>query len=346
VNNLARPADVRYGLTCLAMRWMIVAALAALLGAPHARANDSTARVGAGGLVLQKTDDIRMLSEHLSISVQRIEVEYRFRNDSARAIDTVVAFPMPEFHWDPEQDAAWRNIGPVESFQVHVDGKPAAVRAERKALLDGRDITAQLRKAGLKDEEIFRTFGAALDTGGMALPEPVVARLQAMGASEGRMPRWKVAETAYWNQSFPPGKEVVVTHSYRPFAGRIFGSYSTQWPPAAQSVPLSSNGDADRACMDEGGMKAVLTKARQKMKDGAGSGYINLNDVEYILGTGRNWKGSIADFTLDIIKERPQDVVSLCFPGKPERIGDRTLRFRMHDYVPQDRLLLNFYSVE
>lgn len=323
-----------------------LAALAVMLGGPMARANDSTARVGAGGLVLQKSDHIRMLSEHLSISVKRIEVEYRFRNESSGTIETVVAFPMPEFHWDPEQDATWRNIGPVESFLVHVDGKPAVVRAERKALLDGRDITAQLRRAGLNEDQIFRTFGEAFGYSGMTLSGPLVARLQAIGASSGTMPRWKVAETVYWNQAFPPGEEVVVTHSYRPFAGRIFGTYSTQWPPSAESVPVSSNGDVDRACLDEGSMKTVLNKARQKVKDGAESGYIYLNDVEYILGTGRNWKDSIGDFTLDIVKESPQDVVSLCFPGKPERIGDRTLRFTMHDYVPQDRLLLNFYSFE
>lgn len=326
--------------------WVGLAVLAAMLGGPMAQANDSTARVGAGGLVLQKSSDIRMVSEHLSISVKRIEVEYRFRNESSHTIETVVAFPMPEFHWDPEQDATWRNIGPVESFRVHVNGKPVAARAERKALLDGRDITAQLRKAGLKEDEIFRTFGEALDTEGMKLPEPVVARLHAMGASYQGIPQWKVAETAYWNQDFPPGREVVVKHSYRPFAGRIFGTYSAQGQLSADGVPLSSKGEADRACLDEGGMKALLNKVRQKVKEGAESGYINLNDVEYILGTGRNWKGSIGEFTLDIVKEKPQDVVSLCFPGKAERIGDRTLRFKMHDYVPQDRLLLNFYSVD
>ncbi|WP_426169138.1 DUF4424 family protein [Pseudoduganella sp. R-34] len=323
-----------------------LAVLAALFSGPVAQANDSTARVGAGGLVLQKNGDIRMLSEHLSISVKRIEVEYRFRNESARTIETVVAFPMPEFHWDPEQDANWRNIGPVESFLVHVDGKPAVVRAERKALLQGRDITALLRRAGLSEDHIFRTFGDAFDTGGMTLPEAVVARLHALGASDQRMPQWRVAETAYWTQAFPAGKEVVVTHSYRPFAGRIFGTYDGARPPSEDSVPLSSIGEQDRACLGEGGMKAVLNKARQRVKDGARSGYINLKDVEYILGTGRNWKGSIGEFTLDVVKETPQDTVSLCFPGKPERIGERTLRFKMRDYVPQERLVLNFYSFE
>ena len=32
---------------------------------------------------------------------------------------------------------------------------------------------------------------------------------------------------------------------------------------------------------------------------------VMLDEVEYILGTGRNWKGPISDFTLDIVKVTP-----------------------------------------
>ncbi|WP_083941048.1 DUF4424 family protein [Pseudoduganella violaceinigra] len=73
-------------------------------------------------------------------------------------------------------------------------------------------------------------------------------------------------------------------------------------------MPVSSSDEADRACLDEG-------------------------------------KGGIGEFTLDIVKDTPQQIVSLCFPGKRERIDPLTLRFRMHDYVPQDRLVLNFYTL-
>ena len=55
-------------------------------------ANDSTARIGVGGLVFLKNDDIRMASEALSVFPKRINVRYRFRNETATAIDTVVAF--------------------------------------------------------------------------------------------------------------------------------------------------------------------------------------------------------------------------------------------------------------
>lgn len=62
-----------------------------------AMANDSTARIGVGGLVFLKSNDIRMVSEALSVSQERINVRYRFRNESVAAIDAVVAFPSPHF---------------------------------------------------------------------------------------------------------------------------------------------------------------------------------------------------------------------------------------------------------
>ena len=73
---------------------------------------------------------------------------------------------------------------------------------------------------------------------------------------------------------------------------------------------------------------------------------VMLDEVEYILGTGRNWKGPISDFTLDIVKVTPDQIVSLCFPGKATRVDDLTLRFQHKNFVPPDRLLVYFYSFE
>ena len=49
---------------------MAMAAAVALLAGTPATANDSTASMGAGGLVLEKTDGISMLSEDLYVSAR------------------------------------------------------------------------------------------------------------------------------------------------------------------------------------------------------------------------------------------------------------------------------------
>src|SRR6202042_273845 len=70
-------------------------ALLALSGAP-ARADDSTASLKAGGLVLEKTDKIALVSEDLTLSPTAVKVAYRFRNLTNADVETTVAFPMPD----------------------------------------------------------------------------------------------------------------------------------------------------------------------------------------------------------------------------------------------------------
>ncbi|CAN7474235.1 DUF4424 family protein [Pseudoduganella sp. LjRoot289] len=318
--------------------------LAAAAGRP-AWANDTVARVGAGGLVFEKSSEIRMLSENLTISPTRIAVQYRFRNEAPRAVDTVVAFPMPAFYWDPEQMPNWKNIGPVDTFVIEVNGQAVAAAIERKAMLGERDITAALRQAGLSESQIFRTFGDAEGMEGVQLPDSVVARLRDLKAVEGTWPSWRVLETAHWRQTFPARRDLSVRHAYRPFTGRVYSNYDKSRLAPQPDILRSSKDDGDQACLDEGGSRAVENRLRKLLGGGARSVYVEMNDVEYVLGTGRNWKGAIGEFTLNISKESPDQIVSLCFPGKPARVDNKTLQFKMRNYTPQDKLLLNFYTL-
>ncbi len=71
----------------------------------------------------------------------------------------------------------------------------------------------------------------------------------------------------------------------------------------------------------------------------------NVKNVEYILGTGRNWKGPIGTFTLRIEKETPDEIISLCFSGKPKKISPTVYEFYKRDFVPPYRLVVFFYGV-
>jgi hypothetical protein len=52
----------------------------------------------------------------------------------------------------------------------------------------------------------------------------------------------------------------------------------------------------------------------------------------------------IREFRLRLIKERPDWFVSVCFPGKPEKISPTVYEFIQKAYVPQDKLVVYFYS--
>ena len=90
----------------------ITFALMLTLGAAQAFANDTTAELKTGGLVFTRSGDIAMQQETLYISPKEVRVDYVFRNISDKAVETFVAFPMPDItgSGDPMMDA-----GNVES---------------------------------------------------------------------------------------------------------------------------------------------------------------------------------------------------------------------------------------
>jgi hypothetical protein len=120
-----RPVHLRQAL-------LVATTLAALL-APPARANDSAAELGAGGIVFVKTDGVVMEREELTIAQDKVQVAYVFRNDGAADVATRVAFPVPE--WDAEDEGDLeldrRGKNPM-GFSVVVDGKPVRFQTERK----------------------------------------------------------------------------------------------------------------------------------------------------------------------------------------------------------------------
>lgn len=77
-----------YGLAALV-------AVAAILHATAAFANDSTASLDAGGFKLTFNPNISMETDDLFLSRDEVRVIYRFRNESDHDIATLVAFPLP-----------------------------------------------------------------------------------------------------------------------------------------------------------------------------------------------------------------------------------------------------------
>ena len=128
------------------------AALAALLLATApALANDSSAELAAGGLVLTHDEDIEMRSEDLSISREAVKVHYVFRNTTDHDVTALVAFPMPGITGDidfmeavPTEDA--ENI---LGFSTIVDGRPVKARVEQRVFFKNQEYTTLLKRWGV-----------------------------------------------------------------------------------------------------------------------------------------------------------------------------------------------------
>ena len=339
-----------------ALTWLCCA-----LGSQAALANDSTGRIGSSGLLLEKSTSIAMREEILTISVDRINVRYRFYNASEADIDTIVAFPMPAFGWNPGM-AQWdSNVGPLRGFKTLIDGveqKPAML--DVKAWMAGREISDNLLSAGLSSQDIVSRLQCEADKVRSACwGELKATLLQRELITPQGWPKWEAQETAYWPMKFPARKEIRVEHSYTPLVGASYQGQSGSEPlPAGHPWANFGNKDTKEGCVDSGIQRQVDALKRRIAEEkgvlmhgnvvdeaARGSFWLTLRDVEYVLGTGRNWKGPIQRFVLRVEKANPQQVVSLCFPSRPKRVDDKAVEYEMRNFEPQDALVVYFYDL-
>jgi len=304
-------------------------ALATLcLGGASARANDSTAALTTGGLVLLADADIEMRSEDLSISRERIEVRYRFFNRGAADRTVTVAFPMPELDGRESSDISVPD-GDADNFlkfSTFVEGREIVAQIEQKAYLGKTDVTERLKALGLPLQPRSRTTLAALD----ALPKDVERLLlkeklvrpddydQGKGMEHHVAPEWSLRTSYYWEQTFPAGRELAVEHVYAPSVGG-----SVQTGVGAKSNTAAETKDYQtRFCPDKSFVAGVA--AMTKKNGGAPPPEFR---IAYVLKTGANWAGPIGDFRLTVDKGEPGALVSFCESGV---VKTGPTRFEVH----------------
>lgn len=299
------------------MRKLVILTLGlAAFASSAALANDSTASTAAGGLVLERTDDIDMLSEDLFVSVDQIRVNYLFRNQSSSEVETIVAFPMP----DRDLGYEWghNNSFPAD-FKTTVDGVPVQSTLERKALAKGVDHTALLTRLGVPiAPDNIMDATRAMD----ALPAAEQARLQELGLAgveefsfgpepmaNHLIPLWTVKDKYWWTQTFPAGRDLKVEHSYTPGAGG-----SVESPIGFPQYRGTDDVKAmiARYCVDQAFLAALDRAASKDEMRGPG---LPDRRVDYILSTGANWRSPIGRFRLVVDKGKPNNLVSFCGTG-------------------------------
>jgi hypothetical protein len=324
-------------------RAMTGAALAALLCALPAAANDSTAELAAGGLVLKTTDSIEMRSEDLFISQDAVVVKYRFANTSAKDVTTVVAFPMPDLGGVGffESDNGIPSQDPINllDFATMVDGRPVKASVEQKALVGGVDRSAWLVKRGVPLAEHLDGARRALDNLSDAdKAEAVKLGLatvdeydQGQGWEKHLAPAWVLKTTFYWTQTFPAGRELAIDHRYTPAVG---GSVDTI--VGSEMWRDNTGGHAAEArakyCVDKG-FEAAVAKGRAKASGDDGFSAYQERRIAYVLKTGGNWAKPIGAFRLVVDKGAADNLVSFCATGV-KKIGPTRFEVVKTNYRP------------
>jgi hypothetical protein len=320
--------------------------IAALLGlAAAALANDSTAEMAAGGLVLRQSADIDMVSEDLYVSAAQIRVRYVFRNRSRRPIATTVAFPMPdrELALEYESDVSYPG-----DFRTTVEGRPVRMSVERKAMARGVDQSALLARLHIPIAPAGDDTVAALGEAIARLPRIERARLARLGLIDAEsfsapagqiIPAWTVRETWYWQQTFPAGRDLHVEHGYVPGVGGTAGV-----PLAGLEYRDGEGGRQERAdyCVEADFLAALDRMTARAGR--TGGAYPMEQRVRYILTTGGNWRAPIGDFRLVVDKGRPDAIVSFCAEGV-RRISPTRFEVRHRNWRPARDLAVLIVAV-
>ena len=101
-------------------------------------ANDSAALRIGGRLEFKKTDDIAMVTENLTISPNKVRVDYTFRNDTDHDIEELIAFPIEEevFEYDAleakERENFLKDYVKNIEFKINSSAKTSKVNHELK----------------------------------------------------------------------------------------------------------------------------------------------------------------------------------------------------------------------
>ena len=329
-----RASSARAGMLAGLAMWI------GLLQAAPAHANDSSATLAAGGLQLTESPDISMESEDLHISRTRVHVVYRFRNSSDRDISTLVAFPLPTLTMDGDRNYNLEGRDPVNfmDFQVTVEGRRVAPSVEVKATRFGVDVTAVLRRHGIPPTLITAGDDVSLRDRLDKLSAEARQELERHGLIHwhttpgGRDSKpeaflhWDTQVTFYWFQTFPAGRSIEVTHTYRPVPGSFFFYAPTLAMPEVEK----------EFCFDQDFITAAgprLEAAWQKTMHGY--------ELKYILTTARNWSGPIGRFKLTVEASAPGSLASTCAKGI-RRTSPTTLVMTREDFRPDEDLTILF----
>jgi hypothetical protein len=293
-------------------------------------ANDGFAALGVGGITTTKTDRIALKSEILDISCDTIHVVYDFINESDRDVDAYVMFPLPSYNADFRESGIISH-GQPSGFTVTVNGKPVNYDTEVKATLKGRDVTEDLKSAGLTAKQIAHfPFDQTLlsEDHELKISKSQIDALGKKGLITEGSPNWDIQVTYVWKQNFPTKTTVHVEHSYRPFTAEgTFGGY-----------PRS---DINQFCLSRQQIQQ-LERLYADKKNLDGYGQVPGTYLIYILTTANTWKDGIRDFKLRLHTKAADEIVALCFPSKIRRVSDTLYEAHVQHFKPKAELSIYF----
>jgi hypothetical protein len=324
------------------IRTFALALTLGLLASSSALANDTMAHLTTGGLEYTRSDVVAMEEERLYISPREVKVDYVFRNTGDRDVRTYVAFPMPDIAsgvmWDV--DAGNTEDDNFLGFTVEQDGNRITPALQQRIYVGALDMTDTFMRAGIPANPLSQKAREALKNLPDDVREDWIARgiigRDEMDTGDGKVveyvPLWTLKSAYYWMTTFPAGKDVRVSHRYRPsVGGTVAVTYLDE-----NNQPRGERYEeyVRKYCIDD----AFVRIARKSIEDmNSGNSHLVENWISYVLTTGANWSGPIKRFTLVVDKGEVDNYVSFCGTGV-RKTGPTTFEMTATDYFPERNL--------
>ncbi|MCB1462994.1 MAG: DUF4424 domain-containing protein [Nitratireductor sp.] len=321
---------------------VIAASMFVLVSAASAFANDSSAELGGGGLLLTHSDGIELTSEDLFISMDEVRVDYVFTNRGEAAVETIVAFPMPDLSGGIDNNVSVPDelSDNFLGFTTVMDGKEIEPQLDQRAVVAGIDVTDELVAQGVP----LLPGGEATQAALAALPAEIVADWLTRGIvaddtyDDGsgwktvHVANWTLRSAYWWRAVFPAGRSVAVSHRYHPSVGMTAGlNYLSYDGKPGGAYPEY----ARKYCADNAFLNASIRA--EKTHD-----YVQEKRIDYVLTSGGNWaNGTIGRFRLTVDKGSPANLVSFCGTGV-RKTGPTTFEMTAEDFYPEKDIHILF----
>ena len=319
------------------MKQILSGILSIVLAVSTAYANDTVVEIAAGGLQFVRTDKIEMVREDLYISMDKVGVDYVFRNHGDEDITALVAFPMPDIQNDVYGDIGlpFAQSDNFLGFTVLVEGREIEPRLQQRAKVIGVDVTTQLAKRNIPllptGDKVFEVLEAQSPSVLAELQQLGIVAIEIYDDGNGERahasPEWVLQSAYYWEMVFPAGRDIKVSHTYSPATGATTGMAQFFYGQGSTDI---SEEYRRRYCVDEGFVRAV------KRRTDSGTQFFE-SWISYILVTGRNWYRRIGTFHLTVDKASTNNLVSFCGEGVV-KTGPTTFELTVKDFYPEKDL--------
>lgn len=309
-------------------------------------ANDGFGALGAGGIIIGKTNDIAMTKEVLDISYDKIKVDYEFVNESNHDITETIVFPLPPYTDGSMSDADMRTI---RDFTVNVNGKLVKFKKRVKAVSawTNLDITQKLKRIGFSDDDIIE---ALFDVDGLLKKKKKLLIQNGIidpecNPDNGCAPLWTNHVVYEWKQTFKAHQKAIVSHTYTPLGSTGTGGCYSNLHDEYGDYFSSREGTGKGYCIDSKTLDTLDNLAKDNRNWGS---YPCLpgTEINYILRTANTWKDGIRDFHLILRSKTSDETVSTCFSKSIEQTSPTTYEVKLKNFKPENDLSVYFGNID